>query len=201
MAAGIHYNQSPIEGTMPEMLRYDTVYRYSGGFNLDLTNLTGVAVIPPTTPVVLDFKTRKAKAVINVKVIEKYTNGESATTIKVAKGSLAYVGMFVGNGAKGAEVTAIDKSNSDYDSLTIAAAFGANINKGTVLFEATAVGGTTPAATATALNYAWTKVEAGATITAIGRAFEIKKSKLIAPISAKDEESLGDRFMFIDDEV
>ena len=44
-------------------------------------------------------------------------------------------------------------------------------------------------------------MEAGATVTAIGRAFEIKKSMLIAPISAKDEESLGDRFMFIDDEV
>lgn len=39
-------------------------------------------------------------------------------SIKVAKNSLAYVGMFVGNGKKGA-VTAIDKSNAGYDVLTI----------------------------------------------------------------------------------
>ena len=184
---------------MPEMLRYDTVYRLSGGFNLDISNLSGVKQIPPATPLKVDFKTRKAKAVINVKVVEAYTNGESATTIKVAKNSLAYPNMFIGNGTKGAKVTEIDKSNANYDTLTIAAAFGANIAKGAVLFEASAVGGTTAKATANTLNYAWTKVEEGATVTAIGRAFEIKESKLIVPISDKDKESLGDRFMFIDD--
>lgn len=199
MPAGIHYSTTPIEGTMPEMLRYDTVYRYSGGFNLELSNLTGVQQIPPATPMKLDFKNRVATAIINVRVVEAYANGESALTIKVAKNSLAYEGMFIGNGSKGAKVTEIDKTNANYDTLTIAAAFGANIAKGAVLFEATAVGGTTAKATATALNYAWTKVEPGATVTAIGRAFEIKESKLIVPISAKDKESLGDRFMFIDD--
>lgn len=201
MAAGIKYDLTPIEGTMPEMLRYDTVYRYSGGFNLDLTNLTGVSQIPPCVPLTLDFVNRKAKVVINVKVAEAYTNGETALSIKVEKNSLAYVGMYVGNGTKGAQVTAIDKSNANYDTLTIAAAFGANLAKGTVLFEASAAGGTTVKNKAMALNYAWTKVEAGATVTAIGRAFEIKKSKLIAPISSKDEENLGDRFMFINDEA
>ena len=48
-----------------------------------------------------------------------YTTGGEALSIKVAKNSLAYVGMFVGNGKKGAEVTAIDKSNANYDVLTI----------------------------------------------------------------------------------
>lgn len=195
MAAGLKYNLDPIEKVMPEMCRFETVYRYSGGFNLVLDNLTGVKAIPPMTPLVLDFKARKATAVINVEVAEKYTTG---TSMKIKKGSLAYVGMFIGDGTNGAKVTKVDKSNEAYDTLTLAAAFGSSVTveAGTVLYEATAVEGTEKKALATALNYAWTKAEPGATVTAIGRAYEIRPSRLIAPISEADKESLGDRFMF-----
>ena len=195
MAAGLKYNLDPIEKVMPEMCRFETVYRYSGGFNLVLGNLTGVEAIPPMTPLVLDFKARKATVVINVEVAEKYTSG---TSMKIKKGSLAYVGMFIGDGTNGAKVTKVDKSNEAYDTLTLAAAFGSSVTVevGTVLYEAEAVDGTEKKASATALNYAWTKVEPGATVTAVGRAYEIRPSRLIAPISEADKESLGDRFMF-----
>ena len=195
MAAGIKYNLNPIEGNMPEMCRFDTVYRYSGGFNLDITNLTGISQIPPMTPLVIDFKTRTATAVINVEVYEKYTTG---TSMKIKKGSLAYTGMFIGDGTNGAKINKIDKTNANYDILTLAANFGTSVTveAGTVLFEAKAVAGTEKKATANSLNYAWTKVEEGATVTAVGRAYEIKTSKLIAPISEEDKASLGDRFMF-----
>ena len=195
MAAGLKYNLDPIEKVMPEMCRFETVYRYSGGFNLALDNLTGVEAIPPMTPLVLDFKARKATVVINVEVAEKYTTG---TSMKIKKGSLAYVGMFIGDGTNGAKVNKIDKSNEAYDTLTLAAAFGSSVTVevGTVLYEAEAVDGTEKKASATALNYAWTKVEPGATVTAVGRAYEIRPSRLIAPISEADKESLGDRFMF-----
>lgn len=195
MAAGMKYNLDPIEKVMPEMCRFETVYRYSGGFNLVLDNLTGVKAIPPMTPLVLDFKARKATAVINVEVAEKYTTG---TSMKIKKGSLAYVGMFIGDGTNGAKISKIDKSNEAYDTLTLGAAFGSDVTVevGTVLYEATAAAGTEKKASATALNYAWTKVEPGATVTAVGRAYEIRPSRLIAPISEADKESLGDRFMF-----
>lgn len=195
MPAGLHYNLEQIEKPTPEMCRIETIYRYSGGFNLVLTNLTGVKTIPPLTPLVLDFKKRQATVVINVEVAEKYTTG---TSMKVKKNSLAYVGMFIGDGTNGAKVNKIDKTNADYDTLTLAAAFGSSVTveAGTVLFEAKAQDGTEPKATATALNYATTKVEEGATVTAIGRAYEIRPTKLIVPISEKDKASLGDRFMF-----
>lgn len=195
MAAGLKYNLDPIEKVMPEMCRFETVYRYSGGFNLVLDNLTGVEAIPPMTPLVLDFKARKATVVINVEVAEKYTTG---TSMKIKKGSLAYAGMFIGDGTNGAEISKIDKSNEAYDTLTLGAAFGSGVTVevGTVLYEATAAAGTEKKASATALNYAWTKVEPGATVTAVGRAYEIRPSRLIAPISEADKESLGDRFMF-----
>lgn len=195
MPAGLHYNLEQIEKPTPEMCRIETIYRYSGGFNLVLTNLTGVKTIPPLTPLVLDFKKRQATVVINVEVAEKYTTG---TSMKVKKNSLAYAGMFIGDGTNGAKVGKIDKANADYDTLTLAAAFGSSVTveAGTVLFEAKAQDGTEPEATATALNYATTKVEEGATVTAIGRAYEIRPTKIIVPISEKDKASLGDRFMF-----
>lgn len=194
MPAGFKYDLKPIEANMPEMCRFETVYRYSGGFNLDISNLAGVKEIPPMTPLVLDFKKRTAKAVINVEVAEYISAG--ATSLKLKKNSLAYIGMFVGNGKNGGKITAIDKTNADYDTATLDASPTLVAKKGDVLFETTAVDGTSVKATATALNYAWTKVEEGATVTAIGQAYEIRPTKLIVPISEKDKASLGDRFMF-----
>lgn len=194
MPAGIHYDLNPIEKNMPEMCRYETVYRYSGGFNLDISNLSGVKVIPPLTPIVLDFAKRTAKVVINVTVAEEITAG--TTSLKIKKDSMVYVGMHIGNGTNGGTVNAIDKSNPEYDVLTLAESPTLAAKKDAVLFESTTTTGKSPKATATALNYTWIKVEAGATVTAIGRAYEIRPSKLIVPISDKDKESLGDRFMF-----
>lgn len=194
MPAGFKYDLKPIEANMPEMCRFETVYRYSGGFNLDISNLTGVKQIPPLTPLTLDFAKRTAKAVINVEVFEKITAG--TTSLKIKKNSLAYAGMHIGNGTNGGTIESIDKSNTEYDTVTLAASPTLAAEKGAVLFEATAVAGKTAKATATALNYAWTKVEEGATVTAIGRVYEIRPTKLIVPISDKDKETLGDRFMF-----
>ena len=105
--------------------------------------------------------------------------------------------MHLGNGTNGGTVESIDKTSStEYDTVTLAAMPTLAANKGDVLFEATAAGGKTPKSTATALNYTYTKVELGATITAVGRAYEIRPTKLLVPISEKDKVSLGDRFMF-----
>lgn len=194
MPAGFKYDMNPIEKVMPEMCRFETVYRLSGGFNLDISNLAGVDAIPPLTPVVIDFVTRKAVAVINVEVVESIVAG--ATALKIKKGSLVGAGAHLGNGSNGGTVSAIDKSNADYDLVTLVEGSTLAAEKGAVLFEATAVGGKTPKATANFLNYAWTKVVEGATITAIGRAYEIRPTRLIAPISEKDKVTLGGRFLF-----
>lgn len=193
MPAGFKYNLKPLQSEN-ELCRFETAYRLSGGFNLDITNLERGAYVPSICPLKVDFTTRTAIAVKNVRVVEAVVSG--ATSIKIAKDSLAYVGMHIGNGTKGATVSAVNKSNADYDVLTTTA-FDAAAAAGIVLFEASAAGGTTPKNVANYLLYAATKVEPGATVTAIGQLFEIKESKLTAPVSAKDKESLGDRFMFI----
>lgn len=193
MPAGVSYNLND-EPVIEELCRFETVFRHSGGFNLDDSSLTDGYIVPVLAPIAVDFTTRKVKVVKNATIVE--AANASATSYKIAKNSLIAVGMYLGTGAKGAEVTAIDKTNASYDLVTVAATIGAAVTVGQVLFEATSVGGTTPKNVANKLNYARTKVESGETVTAVGRAYEVIESKLKLPISDKDKASLGDNFMF-----
>lgn len=192
MAAGMKYDLKPIQ-VASEMCRFDTVYRLSGGFNLVLEGLSMGERIAPLTPLAIDFATRKATVIKNVQVVQ----GTKATdtTVKVSKGSLAYVGMVVGSGTKGATITNIDTSDDGYNLLTLDVAVG-KLAVGDILFESSDAEGKEAKHKAVALNYAWTVVEPGATITAIGGVYEIRPTALLSPISDRDRESLGDRFLF-----
>ena len=191
MAAGFKYDLNPMNVTR-EMCRIDSIKRLSGGVTFEDADIAAGTLLMPLTPLAVDLKARKAKAVKNVRVVETVTSG---TKVKVAKYSLAFVGMFVGNGTAGAKISSIDKSNANYDLLTLSAAMTPKADD--VLFEATAADGVTPKATANFLNYATTKVEAGATVTPIYEAYEVSESRLYAPISEEDKETLSDRFFFI----
>ena len=194
MSAGFKYNLNAPE-VVEEICDVQTLHHKRGPYKLDTTGLTIGSKLPRFTPVAVDLKTRKAKVVKNVKVLEEAA--AEATSIKIAKKSLAYVGMLLGTGAKGAKVTAIDTSKSAYDSLTLEAAFGVKIAADTVLFEASAAGGTTPKNTANFVIYEETKVEEGIVLVAlIMQAFEIQESKLTLPISEKDKVGLTSRFQF-----
>lgn len=187
------YNIKPIP-VNEEAARFETCYRMTGGFNLSDDKLVQGSYLPSLAPIVVDFTTRRVKAVKNVEVVEAFVS--EGVSMKIKKNSLAYVGMHIGNGSQGATISAIDKANEKYDTLTITA-LAVDIAIGDVLFEATAVDGVTQENKANFLNYAVTKVEHGATVTAIGGILEIKKSKLQVPISIEDQESLSARFMFI----
>lgn len=114
MAAGTKYNLIP-EKEVQEFYRVESGVRKSGPWKLDITNLVVGSFLPVFTPVQADLVKRTLVPVRNVKVVEAYANGADALSIKIAKKSLAYVGMFIGNGTKGTEVSAIDKSNENYD--------------------------------------------------------------------------------------
>ena len=195
MAAGTKYNLTP-DYKPEEFYRVETGVRKSGPWKLVTTNLVAGSTLPVFTPVEADLKKRTIVPVRNVKVVEAYTNG--ATTIKIAKGSLAYVGMFLGSGKKGAEVSAIDTTNKDYDVLTIKVAFGEDIAKDAVLFEATAVGGTKKKNTANFVMYDPKKVENDGPVlcTLLMQAYEVKEDKLPMPIHEDDKKGLTCRFQF-----
>lgn len=197
MAAGTKYNLTP-EYKPEELYRVETGVRKSGPWKLDITNLVVGSVLPVFTPIQADLKKRTIVPVRNFSVVEAYTTGESALSIKVAKGSLAYVGMFIGSGKKGAEVESIDKSNKGFDVLNIKAAFGENIAKDAVLFEATAVDGTVKKNTSNFVLFDEKKVEDDGPVlcTLLMQAYEIKESKLSMPIHELDKEGLTSRFQF-----
>ena len=197
MAAGTKYNLIP-EKEVQEFYRVESGVRKSGPWKLDITNLVVGSFLPVFTPVQADLVKRTLVPVRNVKVVEVYANGADALSIKIAKKSLAYVGMFIGSGKKGAKVTAIDKTNKNYDVLTIEAAFGENIAKDAVLFEATAVGGTAKKNTANFVLYDAKKVESDGAVlcTLLMQAYEVKESKLILPIHDLDKVGLTSRFQF-----
>lgn len=196
MSAGFKYDLVP---PVEQEERYDvqTGIRRRGAYKLDTTNLVMGSFLPGFTPIYADLKNKFAYAVINVQVIEAYTTGDTALSIKVAKNSLAYKGMFIGSGKKGAEVDSIDKSNKNYDVLTIKAAFGENIAKDAVLFEATAVDGTKQKYVSNSALYNRTKVEDGIVLVSLLRtAAEIEPSKLVMPFSENDKENLKGWFEF-----
>ena len=193
MASGFKYDLVPPVETED---RYDvlTGIRRRGPYKLVTTNLVEGSHLPSFVPIYADLKNKFAYPVRNVKVIEAYASG---TTVKVAKNSLAYVGMFLGSGEKGAKVTAIDKSNAGYDELTIEAAFGGAIAKDAVLFEAAAVDGLKQKYTANSALYERTKVESGIVLVALLRtAAEVEPEKLVMPFSENDKANLKGWFEF-----
>ena len=197
MAAGTHYDLKP-DYKPEEFYRVETGVRKSGPWKLDIANLVVGSFLPVFTPVQADSVKRTLIPVRNVKVVEAYTTGADALSIKIAKESLAYVGMFIGSGKKGAKVVAIDKTNKGYDVLTIEAAFGENIAKDAVLFEATAVAGTVKKNTANFVLYDAKKVENDGAVlcTLLMQAYEVKERKLVLPIQELDKVGLTSRFQF-----
>lgn len=187
MSAGFTYNLTPVD---EKEERYDVqsgVIR-RGAYRLDTTNLTVGSYLPTFTPIYADLKNKTCKVVRNVKVYAAV--GATDTTIKIAKNSLAYSGMVLGTGSKGASVTALDQSNTDYDILTIDSAIGA-VAIGTVLFEASAADGKAQKVTANSALYGATKVESGIVlISLLMRAFEIEPDKLVMPFSVNDEANM-----------
>lgn len=197
MAAGIHYDLTPaIENE--ELYNIKTGVRKTGPWKLDTANLVEGSILPVFTPVQADMATHKIVPVRNMKVVEDYTTGDSALTIKVDKKNLAYAGMFIGNGSKGSKVTAIDRSNASYDTLTIATAFGADLKVGNIIYESTAAGGTVKKQTANFVLYGRKKVETNDPVlpTLLMQAYEVKESKLPFFLTEADKTGLTSRFQF-----
>ena len=185
--AGFKYNLPPKE---EQEERYDvsTGLRRRGNYVLDVAGLAVGSYVPSFTPIAADLKAKTVKIVVNVLVKENV--GATDTKVKIAKGSYVVMGTILGNGTKGATVSAIDKSKAEYDELTLSAAMGA-LKSGDVLFEAKAADGTTPKNVANSALYETHKVADGInSVALLQRAFEIEPEKLVTPFSQKDKANL-----------
>lgn len=176
-----------------ELYRVDTGYRMSGGFNLSIQGLTTGATVPPLAPISVDKATRTATLLKRVRVLE---TGSSANTLKVSKFSQVSAGSFLSNGTATLTVASVDTSDKDFDLITAKADTSA-FTIGAVLYEATDASANKAKGVADYLIYAPTKVEDGATVTALARAFEVQTGKLYIPLTEEDKKGLTDRFIFV----
>ena len=191
--AGFKYDIPPKQ---EKVERYDvsTGIRRRGPFVLDVEGLPEGKHIPSFTPIAADLKAKTAKVVVNVLVKEKVE--AAGTKVKIAKNSFAKVGTILGNGTKGATVNAIDKSNDEYDELTISAALGV-VEAGSVLFEASKADGKDPKNVANSALYEKHLVTVGINNVALLRAAgEIEPEKLVTPFSERDKANLTGWFQF-----
>lgn len=197
MAAGFTYNLPP-EEVKEERYDVESGRRRRGPYKLDTTNLPIGERLPSFTPIAADLVKKTAQVAIRVEVAEDYDSG---TTLKVKKGSLAYAGMYLGNGAAGATVSAINKQNADYDELTLGAGIGSTVKADSVLYEATDESGATPKAIANSALYESVKIEDGIMLVALlMRAFEIEPDKLAMPFADIDKANMP-HFQFNANEV
>ena len=134
-------------------------------------------------------------AVRNIKVYEAAESG--ATTVKIEKGSSAKVDdKFYLSESEYITVSAIDKTNADYDSLTVGALTAA-IAIDTILTTEDTTTSFGTHAVANSLLYTKKKIESGMSVTALGQAYEIDEANLYIPLRAEDKAGLTSRFMFV----
>lgn len=116
-----------------------------GGFALATTGLLADTVIPAGTPVVYDEVNRTAT--ILGSGVAQANAISTATSYLVLKGHSLKVGDYLATGAAGGKafaITAIDTTNSAYDTITVGTTIGA-VTAGDLLYASTATGATASA--------------------------------------------------------
>lgn len=109
-----------------------TLENASGGFTLEDEYRAG-EVIPAGTPIGFDESTRKAK-VAKIAVLQAQASN-SETNYKALKGSVLELGMKLKYGSATEQtITKIDRTNDEYDVITLSATLGVQVPKGGVLF-------------------------------------------------------------------
>lgn len=177
----------------------ESVYKATGGFTLDKTNLPdGIDFLPKGSLIAADFATRKAVVVKNAVV---YEAAEAvATDVKIGKNHLLSVGDIVAKAVGGTSyaITAIDTEAAAYDVITVGTALGA-LAVGDVLFESAEAGAATGAEAAVAngilIHDAF--LEDQTTLNIGLQIFEIKEANLPFGVSALNKVSLTSRFQFV----
>ncbi len=182
------YSYKENNNNLHEVVRMDTVYRLSVGFILK-SNHRGV--LPPLAPIRVNMENRTAIPCLRLRVLAE----AEEKVVKVSKGLIPNKGDKLSNGTNTYNVSSVDTSHRDYNVIT----FTANVTGfkvGDILFEQGNVDNE-PKSTANYLNYAPTKAEDGATITAIAKGFEVKEKRLVMPLLKADKETLGGMFIYI----
>ena len=150
---------------------YQIIHEVSqGGYTLDITGLIAGSIIPAGAVFIGDDATRKAKLIKTATVVEMAA--ADALVYKVSKDHQFATNDNISLVLKGKAYPAtVDKSNPNYDTLTVSTTLGAAA-VGAVLYQSSSTGATNSAlsGTPTGLLLESRKVEANTTLTLALRA-------------------------------
>lgn len=147
-----------------------------GGFILDKSNLSIGNVVPRGAVVQFDEATRKAKVLKTARLTD--SAADDATDYKVEKGHLFAVGDNFG----GKEISDIDTSNADYDTITVSATIGSALSAGEVVTDGSTL------TDFVGLNYKELEVHSGdveVTVLVSGTVYERRTTGIGATVGAK----------------
>lgn len=116
-----------------------------GGYALVSTTLPLGTIIPAGTPVLFDEAARTA-SILGAGTLQAAATGGATVAYKINKGHTLQIGNYLAAvvGGKAYAITAIDQSNSAYDTVTVGTTLG-DIALGATVFVSTATGATSAA--------------------------------------------------------
>lgn len=165
---GLKFKKTETFGDIPV---YQQVHEVSqAGYTLDNAGLIAGSTIPAGTVFIADDATRKAKPIKTAKVVT--VAAADALVYQVEKGHQFATGDNVSLVLKGKAYPAtVDKTNANYDTLTVATTLGAAA-VGAVLYQSATTGAANSSISGTPKGtlYETTKVEENATVTLALRA-------------------------------
>lgn len=162
-------------GEIPVFQIDDATRSVQGGFTLDKTGIPEGYVLKRGAVIEFDESTRSAKFIVTARLVE--AAADDAVDYKIAKGSAYAVGAKFG----GETISAIDKSNEDYDAVTVGATLGVDLSIGDVV-PAVEVGDFV------GLNYHETEVHSGdvsLTLLISGTVYERRTDGIGSELGAK----------------
>lgn len=181
-------------GGIPVYQRDKAFQLAQGGFALDKTNLVANQVLAAGTPLVFDEAARTA--VVGSFAVLQADAANNATTYRIKKGSILKVDDYLAAapGSAAYAITAIDTSNSAYDTVTVGTTLGVGYTAGQLLFKSTATGASAAALPAfNGLLYEDTTIVSGIaqTVSAVIRATvyarRVPYSSQLAALSGLDD--------------
>jgi hypothetical protein len=178
----------------------ESVYKATGGFTLVKADLPdGADFLPKGTLMSVNFATRDAK-VVKTAIIHEAA-ADNATSYKVEKNHLLKVGDILTSALDGAAraISAINKTSSAYDEITVTATLGIAVPAGAILIEAAEAGtsGSAEKNVANSILIHDTELQETTTLNVGLQIFEIIEANLPFGVSAVNKESLTSRFHFV----
>lgn len=177
------YNYKSSDNIAEALWNEETCVRRQGGYMIDVDTLpSGMKVLPKGSVLAVNSD---GEAIYVKTAVVQANAAKDATTLTVLKGSELAVGDVIA----GSAISAINTTNSAYDSLTVAA-LGAAVTKDAVLNTSIGNG-------IIGLNYAPVVIDDAPSCTVTLQAYDIDEASMPRPVNDTIKSGLTSRHSFL----